>query len=78
VVFIMNMERISLEKTRELSQKAGLTPCRVKGSTVVQLRKNPNDRMEDISWEEFDEALKSKRLAVYAAPSGYMKIMRSF
>lgn|GEM_PF-4408332 len=49
-----------------------------KGSEVDQIHKDPSDNYEDISWEEFEEALKKKGLAVYKAEESYfLKIMKN-
>ena len=69
------MEKVSEERVKELANKYSLRPVRIKGSDVVQLAKKNSERYEDITWEEFFEVLKTKRLAVYSSKSGYMKIM---
>lgn len=73
----MTMKKITLEDLKGLSKQYGLHVCRIKGSEVVQIRKNPSDKYDDISWDEFEEALKKKGLAVYKAEeSDFLKIMK--
>lgn len=49
-----------------------------KGSEVVQIRKDPSDNYEGISWEEFEEALKKKGLAVYKSEEGdFLKTIKN-
>jgi len=73
----MTMKKISVEELKKLAKQYGLHVCRIKGSEVVQIRKNPSDKYEDISWKEFEETLKNKGLAVYKAEeSDFLKIMK--
>lgn len=69
------MEPVSVESAIEKAKKKGLRPGRVKGTHGIQFTKGRNKRIEVISWEEFRETLKERRLQVYEA-SGYMKIMK--
>ncbi len=71
----MVMEPVSVESAIEKAKKKGLRPGRVKGTHGIQFTKGRNKRIEVISWEEFRETLKERRLQVYEA-SGYMKIMK--
>lgn len=73
----MTMKKISVEELKKLAKQYDLHVCRIKGSEVVQIRKNPSDKYEDISWKEFEETLKNKGLAVYKAEeSDFLKIMK--
>ena len=73
----MTMNKISVSDLKKIAKDYDLKPCKIKGSEVVQIRKNPSDKYEDISWEEFERALKSKNLAVYkATESDFLKIMK--
>ncbi len=69
------MQKLSPEMAMEKAKKYGLKPVRVRGGDVVQLAKAMNNRFDEISWNEFFEILKKKRLAVYISKGGYMKIM---
>ena len=71
----MVMEKISIEEARKIAEKKGLKPGRVKGTDGVQFTKGKNDRLELLSWEEFEETLKKRKLAIYES-GGWMKIMK--
>jgi len=69
----MVMEQISVNKAKEIAKKKGLKPGRVKGTKGIQFTKGSNDRLEIISWEEFEKTLNQRALAVYES-GGWMKI----
>jgi len=72
----MAMEQISIEKAKEIANKKGLKPGRVRTTkNGVQFTKGENKNVEVISWEEFERCLKERNLAVYDS-GGWMKIMR--
>ena len=71
----MVMEQISLVKSKEIAKKKGLKPGRVKGTEGVQFTKGNNDRLEIISWDEFEKTLKKRGLSVFES-GGWMKIMK--
>jgi sugar phosphate isomerase/epimerase len=72
------MDKITLEEVKKIAKNYGLKPIRVKGTEIVNIRKNPSDKIEEISWEEFDKALKKRGLAVYkATESDFLKIMKA-
>jgi hypothetical protein len=71
------MIKITIDDLKKLAKQYDLHVCKIKGSEVVQIRKNPSDKYEDVSWDEFEEALKKKGLAVYKAiESDFLKIMK--
>ena len=71
------MQKITMSELKQIAKDYGLKACKIKGSEVVQIRKNPSDKYEDISWDEFESALKKKKLAVYkATESDFLKIMK--
>ena len=73
----MAMKQISIEEVKTIADQYGLKACKVKGSDVVNIRKNPTNRQEDISWEEFEETLNRRGLAVFKAEnSDFLKIQR--
>lgn len=72
---LLVMEQISLSKAKEIAKKKGLKPGRVKGTEGVQFTKGNNARLEIISWDMFEDALKERDLAVYES-GGWMKIMK--
>jgi hypothetical protein len=73
----MSMKKITIDDLKKLAEQYDLHVCRIKGSEVVQIRKNPSNKYEDVSWEEFENTLKQKGLAVYkATESDFLKIMK--
>ncbi len=71
----MVMEKINIVKARQIAENKGLKPGRVKGTDGVQFTKVSNDRLEIISWEDFQGALMRRGLAIYES-GGWMKIMK--
>jgi hypothetical protein len=72
----MAMEEISIEQAKEIARKKGLKPGRVRTTaTGVQFTKGRNENVDVISWEEFEDGLKKRKLAVYNS-GGWMKIMK--
>jgi hypothetical protein len=69
------MEKISLAKAKDIAKKKGLKPGRVKGTEGIQFTKGKNDRLEIVSWNEFENTLRDRKLAVYES-GGWMKIMK--
>ena len=73
----MGMQKIDLEEVKEIAEEYDLKPAKTQGSDVVNIRKKPNDNLEDISWDEFERILKKRGLAVYKAEdSDFLKIMK--
>jgi hypothetical protein len=71
------MKKISVEELKKIAKEYDLHTCRVKGTDVVQIRKHASDKMEEISWDEFQDALKRRSLAVYKdQASDFLKIMK--
>ncbi len=70
----MSMEKISVGKAKEIADEKGLKPGLVKGTDGIQFTKGNNDRIETVSWEEFEEKLEERDLAVFES-GGWMKIM---
>ncbi len=68
------MEKISVAKAKEIAENKGLKPGLVKGTDGIQFTKGNNDRIETVSWTEFEEKLDERDLAVYES-GGWMKIM---
>ena len=68
------MEKITIEKARIIASNRGLKPGRVKGTGGVQFTKGKNNRLDVIGWDDFEVALKERKLAVYES-GGWMKIM---
>lgn len=70
------MEKIDFAKAKKIAETKGLKGGKVKGTEGVQFTKGKNDRLDTISWEEFEAALKKRNLAVYEY-GGWMKIMKA-
>ena len=71
----MTMVRIDIKKAQTIAKNKGLSPGRVKGTTGLQFVKGQKDKLEIISWDEFEKALEAKGLAIYE-DAGYMRIMK--
>ena len=73
----MPMNKISIDDVKKIAMQYNLTPIKVKGTSVVNICKNPIEKYEKISWDEFDRLLKERGLAVYkTSESDFLKIMK--
>ena len=72
----MAMEKIDFAKAQTIATKKGLKPGKVKGTQGIQFTKGTNNRLDVISWNEFEEILKKRGLSVYES-GGWMKIMKA-
>lgn len=73
---MVRMTKISINELKDIAKKYDLKPCKVKDAEVVNIRKHPNPRMDDIIWDEFERILKKRKLAVYKSDNDFLKIMR--
>jgi hypothetical protein len=76
----MSMLKISVDEAQKICEKFGSKPCKVEGTDVVQIRgkTSKSDRYVDISWAEFESALKKRKLSVYKSEKGnFLKIMKN-
>jgi len=71
----MSMEKISLDKARKIADEKGLKPGLVSGTDGIQFTKGNNPRLETVNWDEFEEKMEERGLAVYES-GGWMKIMK--
>ena len=71
----MVMQPITPDKAQQIAKRKRLKPGRVKGTDGIQFTKGRNDRLEIITWDEFESTLKRRRLQVYES-GGWMKIMK--
>lgn len=71
----MAMERINFDKAKTIAGTKGLKPGRVKGTERIQFTKGSNNRLDVITWDEFEKALETRELSVYES-GGWMKIMK--
>lgn len=66
-----------MREVREYARLKGLFPGRVRDTlTGIQFTKGHNDRIVVISWEEFEQYLNERKLAVYTC-DGWLKIMKA-
>ncbi len=70
------MEPINLKKAQAIAKNKGLKPGKVKGTEGVQFTKGNNNRLDVITWEEFESILAKRGLAIYES-GGWMKIMNA-
>ncbi len=71
----MVMEAITPDSAKNIAKKKGLKPGRVKGTDGIQFTKGRNARLEIITWDEFENTLRKRKLQVYES-GGWMKIMK--
>jgi len=69
------LRQIDFETAKRIANEKGLRPALVKGTQTLRFSKADNERMEFITWDEFERAASSRRLAVYES-GGWMKLMR--
>ncbi len=72
----MAMEKIDMKKAQAIAKNKGLKPGKVKGTDGVQFTKGVNNRLDVISWDEFEAILEKRGLSIYES-GGWMKIMKS-
>lgn len=71
----MPLSKVTIRVAKQIANNQGIRPGRVKGTEGVQFTKGSNPRIAEISWEEFEEALQKRGLAVYGDGS-WLKIMK--
>ena len=71
----MAMEKISVDKAIGLAKSKKLKPAKVIGTDGIQFTRGKNANLEVITWDEFKDAMKKRKLAVYQS-GGWMKIMK--
>lgn len=71
----MAMQKIAFEKAKNIAKIKGLKPGKVKRTSGVQFTKGTNNRLDVITWDEFEEILAERKLAIYES-GGWMKIMK--
>jgi hypothetical protein len=70
------MEKYPMGKVKSICERIGLKPARVIGTKDgVQFTKGKSNKVEVISFDEFEEILNRKGLAVYGYIT-FMKIMK--
>ena len=69
------LRQIDFVTARRIADAKGLVPAKVKGTATLRFSRPENDRMDFITWDEFERVASSRRLAVYES-GGWMKLMR--
>jgi len=69
------LKPIDFETARRIATEKGLSPSKVRGTDTLRFSRTPNDKLQVITWEEFQITAESRRLAVYES-GGWMKLMR--
>ncbi len=73
----MSMKPIDVEKAKKIANEKNLVPAMVdKTDGILQFTKKGggNERLKEITWDEFKSKLEQRNLAIYES-SGWMKIM---
>lgn len=69
------LKEISFEYARQIASVKGLQPSKVKGTNTLRFTKGSSDKLQVISWDEFEKTATGRNLAVYES-GGWMKLMR--
>ncbi len=73
----MTMKQISVDRAKEIANEKNLAPAMVdKTDGILQFTKKGggNDRLKEISWDDFKKKLEQRKLSIYES-GGWMKIM---
>lgn len=69
------LREISFEAARHIAGVKGLHPSKVVGTTTLRFTKGGSDKLQVITWDEFETTAVGRNLAVYES-GGWMKLMR--
>ncbi len=69
------LKEISFEYARQIATVKGLSPSKVKGTNTLRFTKSSSEKLQVISWSEFEKTAAGRNLAVYES-GGWMKLMR--
>jgi len=70
------LKQISFEYARQIAAVKGLQPSKVVGTNTLRFTKGASDKLQVITWDEFERTATGRNLAVYES-GGWMKLMRS-
>jgi len=70
------LKQISFEYARQIAAVKGLQPTKVKGTSTLRFSKGRSEKLQVISWDEFERTATGRNLAVYES-GGWMKLMRT-
>ena len=68
------LKEISFEYARQIASVKGLQPSKVRGTSTLRFAKGSSDKLQVITWAEFERTASGRRLAVYES-AGWMKLM---
>ena len=68
------LREITFDAARQIAAAKGLRPSKVKGTNTLRFSKVDSDKLEVITWDEFEKTATSRRLGVYES-GGWMKLM---
>ena len=71
------LRQIDFDTARRIAAEKGLSPSKVRGTETLRFSKTPNDKLQVITWDEFQRTAESRELAVYES-GGWMKLMRRY
>ena len=69
------LRQIDFVTARRIAEEKGLRPAKVKGTATLRFSRADNEKMDFITWDEFEQVASSRRLGVYES-GGWMKLMR--
>jgi len=69
------LRQISFEYARQIAAVKGLQPSKVRGTNTLRFTKGGSEKLQVITWDEFEKAASGRDLAVYES-GGWMKLMR--
>ena len=69
------LRQIDFDTAKRIAEEKGLRPAKVKGTATLRFSRPDNERMDFITWDEFQKVAISRRLSVYEG-GGWMKLMR--
>ncbi len=69
------LREISFDDARKIAADKGLQPSKVKGTNTLRFSKAPSEKLQVITWDEFQTTAVTRGLAVYES-AGWMKLMK--
>jgi hypothetical protein len=69
------MKKITIEEAKAICRMKGLEPGRVRNEEGLYFTRGDSKRLVVISWDEFEELLGERGLAVYYE-KGFLRIMK--
>ena len=69
------LQEISFADARRIASEKGLQPSKVRGTNTLRFSKNPSEKLEVITWDEFEQTASRRNLAVFES-AGWMKLMK--